>query len=189
MKILNNKYQIYSINIPDFIQEEISDFVEYSTDLKNHPYGYLKAHENAGYLAMDGIKHNSYQCSVPLQKVHDSFWLAWTIREINKIWNNEGDSYSFRLRNQSGHFGQCDLWTNFSYKGDDNPIHNHSGFVSGVIYYKNHGHPTIFPDCDLEHKGENGTMVVFPSTTPHFVKKQETEEERITLAFNFDKVF
>ena len=77
-----------------------------------------------------------------------------------------------------------DIWTNFAYKGDDNLTHNHGGFLSGVIYYKNHGHPTIFDDYDCAYEGNDGTMVMFPSKVRHHVNEQTVNKERITLAFN-----
>lgn len=188
MELLNGNQSIYSFNIHPLILTEIDSFVEKSKQIKLHPLAYLKAHENAGYLSLDGKKHNSYQCSVPRELVENSFWLAWTLRLVDKIWNNSQYHRIFRLRTYPGHFDTCDLWTNFSYKGDDNPIHCHSGFVSGVIYYKNHGHPTIFDECGLCHSGKDGTMILFPSSVYHHVDKQELDTERITLAFNIEKI-
>ncbi len=77
-----------------------------------------------------------------------------------------------------------DIWTNFAYKGDDNPTHNHAGFLSGVIYYKNHKHPTIFDQYNIGYPGDDGTMVMFPSQVHHHVEPQTANKERITLAFN-----
>ena len=93
----------------------------------------------------------------------------------------------FMIKKWDGHFDGYDIWTNFSYKGDDNPSHNHTGFLSGVIYYQNHNHPTIFHDYDLGYAGNNGTMIMFPSQVWHHVKEQTTSKERITLAFNIIK--
>ena len=59
-----------------------------------------------------------------------------------------------------------------------------AGFISGVIYYKNHGHPTIFDDLGGSYDGIDGTMLLFPSSTIHGVEEQIVDEERITFAFN-----
>ena len=50
--------------IPKQIQKEIDGWINESKKFKNHPLAALKAHENAGYLTMDGKAHNSYQCSI-----------------------------------------------------------------------------------------------------------------------------
>ena len=81
-----------------------------------------------------------------------------------------------------GHFDGYEIWTNFSNKGDSNPRHDHGGWLSGVIYYKNHGHP-YFNDLDVEYEGKDG-MILFPSNTVHSCKEQTEDKERITLAFN-----
>ena len=56
--------------------------------------------------------------------------------------------------------------------------------LSGVIYYKNHDHPTIFDEYNCGYEGIDGTMVMFPSQVLHHVEKQVVDTERITLAFN-----
>ena len=93
----------------------------------------------------------------------------------------------FSMRKWNGHFDGYDIWTNFAYKGDDNPQHNHAGMLSGVIYYKNHNHPTIFDEYNVGYEGLDGTMVMFPSQVLHHVEKQVVDTERITLAFNISR--
>ena len=56
--------------------------------------------------------------------------------------------------------------------------------LSGVIYYKNHKHPTIFDKYNCAYEGNDGTMVMFPSSVFHHVEPQTVNKERITLAFN-----
>ena len=53
-----------------------------------------------------------------------------------------------------------------------------------MIYYKNHGHPTLFDEDKCGYQGEDGTMVMFPASTLHHVGPQIANKERITLAFN-----
>ena len=133
---------------------------------------------------MDGKKHNSYQTSISPHLIEQSFWLAWVLRLTTKYWGMGKVNRYFSLRKWDGHFDGYDIWTNFSYKGDDNPRHNHAGFLSGVIYYKNHNHPTIFDDYGCGYNGADGTMVMFPAATFHHVEPQTANKERITLAFN-----
>ena len=170
--------------IPKQIQKELDVWVNESKKLKNSPLAALKAHENVGYLSADGKKHNSYQCSISPHLVDQSFWPAWVLRLSAKYWGMGKDNRYFKLRKWNGHFDGYDIWTNFAYKGDDNPTHNHAGFLSGVIYYKNHDHPTIFDEHGLAYAGEDTTMVMFPASTLHHVEPQTVNKERITLAFN-----
>ena len=93
----------------------------------------------------------------------------------------------FSLRNWVWHFDWYDIWSNFAYQGDDNPTHNHAGFLSGVIYYKNHKHPTIFDQYKVAYEGLDKTMVMFPAKVLHHVEPQRQNKERITLAFNIVK--
>ena len=170
--------------IPPQIMKEIDVWVKESKQLYNSPLAELKAHENVGYLASDGKKHNSYQCSISPHLIDSSFWLAWVLRLTAKYWGMGKSNRDFKLRKWDGHFDGYDIWTNFAYKGDDNPTHNHAGFLSGVIYYKNHGHPTHFDEYNISYEGKDGTMVLFPSQVFHHVETQISNKERITLAFN-----
>ena len=56
--------------------------------------------------------------------------------------------------------------------------------LSGVIYYKNHTHPTIFDEYGVAYEGLDKTMVMFPASVFHHVEPQLVNKERITLAFN-----
>ena len=172
--------------IPKQIQKEIDGWINESKKLKNSPLAELKAHQNAGYNNTHGesYPHNSYQCSISPRLIEESFWLAWVLRLSAKYWGGGKDHRKYKLRKWDGHFDGYDIWTNFAYKGDDNPTHNHAGFLSGVIYYKNHEHPTIFDQHNVAYEGLDGTMVMFPSSTLHHVEPQTVNKERITLAFN-----
>ena len=183
MKKLREGCPVMVIKIPQQIQKELDVWVNESKKIKNNPLADLKAHENVGYLSIDGKKHNSYQCSISPHLIEKSFWLAWVLRLSQKYWGM-GVPRQFKMRKHDGHFDGYDIWTNFAYQGDDNPRHNHAGLLSGVIYYKNHKHPTIFDEYGVGYEGKDGTMVMFPSTVLHHVEPQTTSKERITLAFN-----
>ena len=175
---------VLAFNIPRQIQKELDVWVNESKKFKNSPLAELKAHENVGYKMMDGKAHNSYQCSISPHLVDSSFWLAWVLRLTAKYWGMGKDNRAFKLRKWDGHFDGYDIWTNFAYQGDYNPQHNHAGFLSGVIYYKNHKHPTIFDQYNMAYEGLDKTMVMFPSSVLHHVDPQTVNKERITLAFN-----
>ena len=184
MHKLQDGCPVMVIKIPPQIQKEIDGWVNESKKFKNSPLAALKAHENVGYLAMDGKKHNSYQCSISPHLIEESFWMAWVLRLTTKYWGMGKHNRYFSIRKWDGHFDGYDIWTNFAYKGDDNPTHNHAGFLSGVIYYKNHKHPTIFDEYGCAYEGLDGTMVMFPSQVLHHVEPQIVNKERITVAFN-----
>ena len=187
MKKLQDGCPVMVARIPDQIMKELDVWVQESIKFKNSSLAELKAHENVGYLSMDGKKHNSYQCSISPHLIDQSFWLAWVLRLTAKYWGMGKSSRDFKMRKWDGHFDGYDIWTNFAYKGDDNPQHNHAGLLSGVIYYKNHGHPTIFDEYNVGYEGKDGTMVLFPSQVLHHVEQQVVDTERITLAFNIVK--
>ena len=184
MKKLKDDCPVMVAKIPYQIMEEIDVWVKESRKFKDHPLAELKAHENVGYLSIDGKKHNSYQCAISPHLIEKSFWLAWVLRLTASYWGMGAMHREFSLRKWNGHFDSYDIWTNFAYKGDDNPTHNHAGFLSGVMYYKNHKHPTIFDEYKCEYEGLDGTMVMFPSQVLHHVEPQIVNKERITLAFN-----
>ena len=184
MKKLRDGCPVMVNRIPPQIQKELDVWVNESKKFKNSPLAELKAHENVGYKMMDGKAHNSYQCSISPHLVDSSFWLAWVLRLTAKYWGMGKDNRYFKLRKWDGHFDGYDIWTNFAYQGDDNPTHNHAGFLSGVIYYKNHKHPTIFDEYQCGYEGWDGTMVMFPSHVLHHVEQQTVNKERITLEFN-----
>ena len=183
-KKLRDGCPVLIFDIPKPIMKELDVWVKESRKIKDHPLASLKAHENVGYLSVDGKKHNTYQCSISPRLIEESFWLAWIIRLTAKYWGMGTSHRDFSVKKWNGHFDSYDVWTNFSYKGDDNPSHCHSGIVSGVIYYKNHNHPTVFDDYDVGYEGKDGTMVIFPSSTFHHVDSQISNKERITMAFN-----
>ena len=188
MKKMQDGCPVMMVRIPKPIMKEIDLWVKESKRIKSNPLAELKAHQNIGYLSSrDGKKHNSYQCSIPPHLVEQSFWLAWVLRLSAKYWGMGADNRQFMMKKWDGHFDGYDIWTNFSYKGDDNPTHRHSGFLSGVIYYKNHDHPTYFDQYNCAYGGTDGTMIMFPSNVLHHVKEQKSSKERITLAFNINK--
>ena len=190
MKKLRDGCPVMVIRIPKPIMKEIDIWVKESKRIKSHPLAELKAHQNVGYLSEvsgTGKKHNSYQCSISPHLIDQSFWLAWVLRLTAKYWGIGASNRDFNLRKWEGHFDGYDIWTNFACKGDDNPSHNHAGFLSGVIYYQNHNHPTYFNDYNCAYEGKNGTMIMFPSHVYHHVKEQTSSKERITLAFNINK--
>jgi hypothetical protein len=175
---------IFGLKIPKEILAEIDVWICESKKIKSHPLYHLKAHENVGYDSTSNKNHNAYQCGIFPSLIENSFWLPYTLRACSHIFG--GNHRNYKLRKWDGHFDGYDIWVNFSYLGNENPTHNHAGHISGIIYYQNHNHPTIFPDYNIQYVGDNATMLLFPSNILHRVNPQEHDEERITLAFNIE---
>ena len=179
---LKDKAPIFVFELPKQIVGELNVWERECKKIKNHPLGFFKAHENVGYNPESEKTYNSYQCGIPPQLVENSFWLAYTLRVCAHVFG--GNHRSYYMRKWDGHFDGYDIWANFAYKGNENPTHNHAGSISGVIYHKNHKHPTFFPEYETKYDGNNGTMILFPSNVLHYVEEQKSNKERITFAFN-----
>ncbi len=182
---VNDRSPIMKATMPKEILTEVREWVKECRKVKDHPLAELRSHENVGYLSMDGQKHNSYQCSIPPRMVEESYWLGWVLRLIAKYYGAGKTHRDFKLRKWDGHFDGYDIWTNFAYKGDDNPEHNHAGLLSGVMYIQNDGQPTIFPKYNTTTDAKVGNMYIWPSQEAfHYVEEKKTRKERVTVAFN-----
>jgi len=172
--------------LPNEIFLELQYMVEQSKYIKNHSLAHLKNHLNVG--------KNSYQISINLNLINNSFIYPYLnyLGEyyIHKVTNKPLESLyrKVTLRENRGHFDGFDIWINYGYKGDVNPMHNHGGTLSGVIYIQNDFQiPTKFI-TEIEHKGTSGDIVIFPSDLLHEVEELKETQERITVAFNLNYI-
>ena len=171
---------IFATELPEEIIKEIDKWIIDCKKIKKHKLSYLKKHDNFG---TDG---NDYQVGIPKRHIDDGFFLAYLLRFCAKVFG--GRHRDYLLQEHNGHFDGYDIWANFAYKGNFNPVHTHSGNLSGVIYYKNKDlTSTHFPTHNIQYTGDEKTMIVFPNDTPHYVEKQVSTKERITIAFNLLK--
>ena len=176
--LLGNK--VAHLKLPDSIIEELDLWKEECDKIKKHPLFKLKLHENVG------SETNSYQVSIPNILIENSYWLAFVLRLCGLLTNE--NHRNFFIRQWNGHFDGYDVWINYSYKGNSNPEHNHSGFLSGVIYLNNKNDATHFVKDNITFVGEQGDMILFPSDLKHKVETQKEQYERITFAFNINKI-
>ena len=178
--ILNKKLFILKGVLPSSILSEVVFFVEESRKYKDHPLGFLKHMENAG--------NNTFQCFVPFSLVNSSLFYSYLYYLGNDYLSKFRNSLEkIRLAKKYYYsYDNYDLWVNFSKKGDNNPPHDHTGTVSGIIYVSNPDDtPTIFKN-DFHYVGKRGEILLFPSNLVHSVPKQITDSERITLSFNLE---
>ena len=176
---INQDPKVLVAKLPEEIVSEVGTWVDECRAIKDHPLAKLREHDNVG------TGHNSYQVSVPSPLIENSYTLAYINRFCAECFG--GGHRDWQLRRWDGHFDAYDMWANFAYEGDDNPPHKHSGSLSGVIYVKNDGSPTIFPDLGAAYRGDPGTLILFPSFVLHGVMAKTTPSERITIAFNVIK--
>lgn len=92
-----------------------------------------------------------------------------------------------------------EMWGNINRYKDFNASHVHSGVLSGVFYLQtpeNCGNlilitPTVRADASFIReknyviKPQNLACIIFPSWLEHYVEPNLSQEERISLSFNF----
>ena len=177
---------IVRVKMPDRIFDEVKGWIEPCREIKDDEYAELLNHHNVG------TGHNSYQTAIPRRLIDNSFFFGYLLhlgQLYAKVSNTPGseERRKVHLRNYPGHFDGYDIWMNFTYKGDDNPEHNHAGSLSGIIYIKDEDcQKTNFPAINYVHEPEEGEILIFQSHLIHSVDVKETESERITSSFNLD---
>ena len=123
---------------------------------------------------------------------------------------NIGSHYLEKNNLHSNNLHMGNMWINFSYKGDYNPLHNHDSLLSGVIYIENssfegaknnvagrssfnepgttnfvhslNNHP--LNKFTYVNQFEKQKLLLFPSWLSHWVNPNNLDDKRITVAFN-----
>jgi hypothetical protein len=186
-KFTSDQNIIYKGKLPEKIIKEIKNFVEISRKTKDDDLGYLKFHRQPVHQGA-----TTYQICVSENLFNDSYIFPFLIYfgeyythlktnlPLSKI------SRQVTVRKNTNHFDGYDFWINYTYKGDVNTIHAHSGALSGIIFVKNEKNvPTLFENEETII-GEEGDIIIFPSQLKHGVKALKEEQERITIAFNLE---
>ena len=181
---------IMKVQLPDFIFDEVKSWIEPCRSIKDNEYAELLNHRNVG------TGHNSYQTGIAKKYIDNTYFLGYVIniaelylKTINHQDVNRDGSYYRKvvMRDNPGHYDGYDIWMNFTYKGDDNPIHNHAGNLSSIIYVKDEdSQPTIFPSLNYIHQPKEGEMLLFPNHLEHMVEEKQTESERISVSYNLN---
>ena len=147
-----------------------------------------------------GTDHNTYQTGIPKKYIDNSFFLGYVIhlaelylettnqpQKTNPDGSKGGYGRTTSMKEADGHYDGYDIWMNFTYQGDDNPLHNHAGDLSSIIYVKDEDcQPTIFPSAKYTHEPKEGEMLIFPAHLQHEVKMKLTESERISVSYNLN---
>ena len=179
MKKLQENCPVMIAKIPDLIMKEIDVWVDECKKIKEHPYAELK------HLRIETLENDFFRIKVSESLIKESFWLPWILKLCSEYVGNNTTDLDFDIEIfDNGSQSSWGVWTNFYQRGNCLSDHIHNGDLSGVIYCKNHDHPTFFNDYDIGYEGIDGTMILFPSNTRHHVKEQLSDEERITISFN-----
>jgi hypothetical protein len=136
------------------------------------------------------------------------FWQQESFHEFkNYIWNNTFETLAHYKRR----FELSNMWININQKGNYNVSHNHpNSIISGVFWVKTPANcgklvfenPHSFSEILLiesaddevkkrlnyyrtfEFTPREGLLVMFPSHLRHLVEPNESDEDRISIAFN-----
>jgi uncharacterized protein (TIGR02466 family) len=148
------------------------------------------------------VGKNSYQIKMNQLVLKNSRLSDYILNISNQYLKNQNLSpTNLRLGN---------VWINYCYKGDYNPIHNHDSLLSGVIYIRQD--EETFNDVEVNNRAgpdlpgmthfvyslnnsplnkftyfnkfEKQQVLLFPSWLNHWVNPYNGEGERITIAFN-----
>jgi hypothetical protein len=170
--------------LPNEILEETTEWSKKYIKYKNHSLSFLRQHNNFG--------KNSFQISILRSDVFDSYLLPF-LNYLGEYYVHKHENIPLKklfrrvpIRENYNHFDDVDIWINYAYKEDENPMHIHSGALSGIIYIKNDFNAPTYFNNNGRHYGESGDILIFPSTLSHKVEPLRDEQERITIAFNMD---
>ena len=118
---------------------------------------------------------------------------------IIKLYNPKNSKISYNLMQGP--------WINFSKKGEFNPMHNHSGKISAIIFIdvpdeleqeRDKSSYSMKSSASLEFifgnqhtiiNPKTGMMYLFPSHLWHLVYPFNSDVERISMSFNVDNLF
>lgn len=161
---------------------------------------FVKKNNFADYLA----GRNSFQIKIDRNYLDKHDVSSYTLSLAQHYIQQTGSpAYNIKMGN---------VWINYAYKGDFNPIHSHDSLLSGCFYMSqsddimkeqeegsnNRGTSGIpgmthfvhdlnyqrFNKYSYSNKFENGYMIMFPSWLTHWVNPFQSDGERVTVAFN-----
>ena len=186
------------ITFPLIVTEIECDFYRYiRDDLIDWIYKYQSTAETVHLTNRGGWQSPS------------DFYQQETFSEFKSyILNNAFQS----LTHYNRRFELSNMWININKKGNYNTAHNHPGCImSGVFWVKapeNCGNlrflsPHSFAECfllqsfqdddvrkkvnyseSMDFMPKDGVMILFPSHLQHLVESNESDEDRISIAFN-----
>jgi hypothetical protein len=176
--IINFIYETQDKNLGQY------DGITSNTQSQNKSTKISSKYKKSNFNGFQSFEHNYI-----IKKEHIDESFVEFFEQVNTIVNSNFDNrFHFKLNN---------YWFNINKKGSYNKLHNHLNIeilnsgVSGVFYLKtpkNCGN-IVFQSHDkkqLEIKSKEGHLLIFPIHLAHFVQESKSNEDRISLAFNYD---
>ena len=179
---------IWQADLPDSQKPVLSEMKDYILNIKNEE--------------PDGVKKTNY-----------GGWQSKTYSEFPETFNLFTDKLNATIKNCAKQIGVPELslknyWSNINTFGDYNTLHNHRGSIlSGVFYVdvpdENMGSINFFRQDDIQYflpplenynnftgekatyKPESGKVLIFPSWLKHSVDGSRSEQQRISISFNY----
>ena len=168
--------------LPSSIYKELQRGIKHTDKIRKNKLACLLEHRNGG--------NNSYQVSLPFNLVEGSFLQAYLIF-LGQSYRCQYENLSLRdtcrtvrLRKNANHFDSYDLWVNYVEKGSINRKHNHLGHLSGVIYHTDCKNSPTYFENGFSYRGKKGDIIIFPSSTVHYVPIHKDKKSRITISYN-----
>ena len=150
---------------------------------------------------------NSYKQGLGNINSDNKFVLSAPIlQNLKRIIEDNIYTYVQEIMKLDHEFYITNSWTNMTTFGQEHQLHNHSNSIlSGVVYIKvNDSQPSItfnrltppfflnmkpkeynmFNSTEWTIPVEDGDILIFPSSCFHHVKVNETDNRRISIAFN-----
>ena len=176
-----------------YISDKIINFSQVITDVYNIKQNQQsKIQSNYGGWQSDFIKSENTELSKLMDYIKNNIYKCYDDLKIRKNFYNANMSY----------------WININSFGHSNSKHIHvNSLLSGCIYLKvpkNSGNLLLhsnsineyffksYTDCSSDNTSpeimffaEEKKVIIFPSFLPHSVEKNNSVEDRISVAFNF----
>ena len=182
---------VLKVKIPDVILKKLNEYIDKTVDDKIK----LKKLDYGEALVGDVTQ----EFLLELEFVKSSGWLEF-LGNSSKIYTelNEGKKIT--------KFNLLKTWVVRQFKNEYNPIHFHSGNISGVGYLKIpknitkskkrlktngtidfiHGSKSFLSDSLFNHNPKVGDMILFPNNLMHTAYPFKREGERRSFSFNVD---
>ena len=179
---------IWAASLPDNETKVLSDMKDYILKIKEEE--------------PEGVKKTNY-----------GGWQSKNYKEFPKVFKLIADKIDSTIKSCAKQIGVPELslksfWCNVNTYGDYNTLHNHRGSIlSGVFYVdvpdENMGNINFQRSDDIEYylpplnnynnftgekasyKPESGKVLIFPSWLKHSVDGSRSEQQRISISFNY----
>jgi hypothetical protein len=196
---LDGEY-IFEYNLKDFIDNKIFEFIydvrdknlgQYNGLISNTQRQNKNTKIDKQYRKSNFNGFQSFEYPYITEKKHINELFYKFFEKVNELVNLDFDNrFNYTLNN---------YWFNINKRGSYNKLHNHVnterliGGASGVFYLKtpkNSGN-IVFESKDkkqLEIESKEGHLLIFPIYLAHFVQESKSDEDRISIAFNYNGV-